>query len=203
MLLLECRKELRDALKEYLDHAQVEQKHINDRGGFVAQIVPGATPQWHALTVHPAQERIAAAHLSGRRFGVYLPCTTRDIVVKGHKRRYDSPMFPGYLFLFVWDFRSHWERVRACPGVSGYLAVNDAGAAAVIPDGFINRMQAKEAGMMIGSLPRRRRRRRNSPIVDANDEIVSVSCKRWTFDHEELDRPEENHLLHKALGLAS
>jgi hypothetical protein len=202
-LLLECRQELKDALREYLEHSAREQGHIDERGGLSAQIVPDISAQWHALTVHPAHETIAAAHLSARRFGVYLPHEVKESVIRGHKRRWHIPMFPGYLFLFVWGFRAHWERVRACPGVSGYLATDERGTAAVIPDDFIHRMQAKEAGMMIGSLPRRRRRRKNSPLIDPGDEIVSVSCRSVKFNEDVLDGPPENHLLGKALGLAS
>jgi hypothetical protein len=41
------------------------------RGPYEAAIIANAT--WHILTVAPNCDRIAAGHLIGRRFGIYLP----------------------------------------------------------------------------------------------------------------------------------
>jgi transcription antitermination factor NusG len=89
----------------------------------------------------PNQEKIAAAHLIGRRFGVYLPEFDYDPDGKVllDKRRL---LLPGYVLLFVWDVDRHVRRVRSCTGVLDFLI--EGNRIAVIPDDLVNRIQACE-----------------------------------------------------------
>jgi hypothetical protein len=82
------------------------------RGPLDAEIVEGCSPRWHAIVAAPAYERIAAAHLAGRRFGIYLPETEYEVVRRGRKRRKHRLMLPGYVLIFVWDIDRHLRRVR-------------------------------------------------------------------------------------------
>ena len=67
-----------------------------------AEIETDVTATWHIIETMPAHEQSAAAHLVGRRFGVYLPETEQWEVHRGHKVKMLRPLFPGYLFVFVW-----------------------------------------------------------------------------------------------------
>lgn len=90
---------------------------------FHAEIVPGCTPNWHILVCQANNEQIAAGHLIGRGFGTYLPQFTETVVERGRKKDRTWNMFPGYLFLFVWDIHFHWRRIMSCVGVGGVLCL--------------------------------------------------------------------------------
>ncbi len=191
----------------YLDLAREAEESVRQRderqGPYHAEIVDGCEPLWHVLIVEPASERITAAHLVGRRFGVYLPEFDKKVVQpSGRVRLVRRRLFPGYLFLFVWDVMRHMRRIRACPGAIHLLF--DGSHPAVVPDKLIDRMQAIEAGMINLKADRPRRRRRKLANADETDnEIVSVRCYSALDGVEHLDDGGRISALHRALGLAS
>src|SRR5579863_981767 len=119
-----------------------------DRDPLFAEILPDVRPQWHVLTVEPARERTAVAHLVGRRFGIYLPEMPAEIKRCGKVLKFMRPMCPGYVFAYVWDIERHRDRLLACVGVTGILRMADdatiASPYAIVPDAVIDRMRAEE-----------------------------------------------------------
>ena len=187
------------------------------QGGFNAEIVEGVAAKWYVLTTAANQERIAAAHLIGRRFGVYLPETEETIVTRGRKRDVRRLLFRGYLFLFVWDIDRHLRRIRACPGVMGILCRE--GQPAVLPDAAIDDIRqyenserplalSVEAVAAPSKKKKKRWRRSRKPADDAvpsrDNDIVDVRAWGFRFDENLVSPIEETRrsALHRALGLA-
>lgn len=158
-------------------------------GPLDAEILVDCSPCWHILKIVPANERRAQVQLVARKFGVYLP-TFRDKKTKRVKL-----LVPGYLFLFVWDVKFHWKRIRSCEGVLGIML--DGGRPAIIDDEEIERLQARENERMLTiDRTRRRRRRRSQHDNDA------VAVHSWSA-FADLDESRRENLLSKALGIAA
>lgn len=199
-----------DETWEQIEHRALEITAILDAasGPYAAEIVPGCQPQWHALTTAPVAETRAAKHLVERGFGVYIPSFERSWISKGVVRRMRVPLFPGHVFLFVWDVLRHWRRIKSCAGVTSILAIDE--RPVVLTDEAIDRMQAIESRAV--ELPpvwrkraRRRRRGNEGPSADESVEgfVSTTSTKSyWTAGIEKLPDAARVSLLHKALGLA-
>jgi transcription antitermination factor NusG len=156
-----------------------------------AEILPDTTPQWHVLTVESGREQTVAAHLVSRRFAMYLPM----FKLAGSDRH--RPLFPGYLFLFCWDFARHWGRLRMIPYLYGALPSPD--CPAIIPDSIIDAIQAQETALWWPSQarPRRRWRRRAASESGSVNRVFMASYAALT----RLDDAGRNSVLYKALGL--
>jgi transcription antitermination factor NusG len=169
-----------------------------------AEIVPGSIAQWHVLVTQPSHEKIAAGHLIARGFGVYLPEIERVRVVRGARRRYTTPMFPGYLFVFVWAIEKQWRRIEACTGVVRMLRNGD--SPAVITDADIRDLQAVEFSEIAKQPrpPRRKGQSRRLQGLDAirSEEIVHISAKSYWAEITRFDTATRISRLHRALGLA-
>lgn len=191
--------------------ARLADERMVKQGGYSAEIVEGTAPKWYVLTTAANQERIAASHLIGRRFGVYLPETERTIVKRGNRL-----LFRGYVFLFVWDIDRHQRRIRACPGVMGFLCRE--GRPAVLPDAEIDKIRKYENSERPICLPieavatpkkkkkrwRRSRRAVEEAVPEEENAIVDVRPWGFRFDEPLVSPVEETRIsaLHKALGLA-
>lgn len=114
------------------------------RGPLDAEIVAGCSPNWHVIETYAHHERIAAGHLVGRRFGIYLPETEYCEIRRGQKVEGLRLLLPGYVFIFVWDIERHYRRICAIPGVIAPLRAD--GQICVVPDTIINRLRAIENG---------------------------------------------------------
>ena len=201
--IAEVRAELsdwEDAKARALDIAEREAMRC---GPINAEIVGDVSPSWHILTVEPMRETTAAAHLIARRFGVYLP--TVPILRLGRGGRISmarlAPMFPGYLFVFVWDVARHWGRMRALPGVRNLMLQGD-GAPAVISDHLINAVQVTEF-METERAMKPKRRRGAAHRVDVGDKLTIRSKSYWREHLEGLAPDARIRLLARALEIGS
>lgn len=169
-------------------------------GPYSAEIVPEVRAQWHVAATVPAHEDKAIKFLSARGFGVYAPAFEVTHIARGRKITRYRPLFPGHLFLFVWDIKRHWRRVKQCPGVARILCIEE--EPVVVPYPAIHRMQAIEFSGIEALQPKRsRRRKKKGRIYDTGPNIISVSPKSYWAGIEKLDDDGRNRLLHKALGL--
>ena len=194
---------------------------VGDAAGYgevnplMAQMVLGMRPSWYVLAIVPAHERQAATHLADRRFGVFLPEASALRVKRGKRITSLKPMFPGYLFVWVWLDPANHHRVVSVPGVMDFLR-HASGWPAVIPDELIRLVQTVENEQQPLSLThehigvfrkikkrwRRERRIEQQPVFV--NEIVSVHI--WSALRDGLangDHSARNRLLHQALGLAA
>lgn len=176
-----------------------------------AEIDPGQSAAWYVVVTGPGQEKTAAGHLAGRRFGVYVPEIEETVIKRCIKRTITTPLFRGYVFTFVWGINRHWGRIAACPGVSDLLRHAN-GDAPSLPDQIIDQIRTIENAyrplkMTVESVSmkkRYRKTRNNIKEVDIHEnEIVGV-CAYSPFNRiGELDAESRNGVLRRALGLAS
>lgn len=177
-----------------------------------AEVVPSVTATWHIVETVPAQERVAAGHLIGRRFGVYLPETEQFEIRHGRGVGVLRPLFPGYLFVFVWGLRRHIGRILACPGVWRFLQIGE--EPAVISDELIDKIRAienREQPLIVTAdfigRPVSRRFRRTKASVQwqfiHDNEITGV--RPWSAHLDGIvgngNGDERKGLLHKAMGM--
>lgn len=176
------------------------------RGPYMAELVPECSARWHVITTAPMSETTAAKHLVDRGFGVYIPTFNRTRMVRGQLRDLNISLFPGHIFLFVWDILRHWRRIRACPGVVSIMTTDE--RPVVVDDVIIDQMQAIEFNNIVllpAKAKRRRRRREEGPAPDdmPDNKFVSITTKSYWTGIEKLDNNGRNSVLYKALGLTS
>lgn len=187
---------------------------------FRAEIVPNCRPEWHVIVTHTNSESIAAGHLIARGFGTYLPQYQRSEIVRGRKKWRTLNIFPGYLFLFVWDIGRHWRRIESCTGVNSVLHTIE-GTPLVVGDDLMDKIQAEEFNQLfhegkitvatVATRLKRSRRGKKHRLQKWGNEIeaddahhhVTISTKSYFSEIETLDDSGRNNLLHRALGLAS
>ena len=165
----------------------------------------GNVPQWHVVITAPNHERIAAAHLVARRFAVYAPEIDKAIPAsRGRPARIEKrPLFPGYLFVLVWDISAHMHRIRGVPGVVNMLYCGE--EPAIIADEIIDFIQIVEfKGVKLHKSKRQRWRKHKLIETDEVMELVSIApydaWNEWR-SIETLDDTGRNSLLRRALGL--
>ena len=194
---------------------------LGSHGKFQAEIRPGHDPKRCAVRVIPGQERVAAAHLIGRRFMVFLPeieCEpklerdkrTNEVIGISAGKKLDKPesMYPGYIFVMIWDILFHWQRIKSCPGIIDFVCGEN--GPAVISDEVIEGIKAIENALrpltvtaeMIGKKKRRWRRTRQDYQEIPENEIVSIRTWSAYRDGLGLDNLANNDVFQRALGLA-
>jgi transcription antitermination factor NusG len=190
-----------------------------DADPIYAEAKAGVLAAWYLIETKPGQERVAAAHLSARRFGIYVPEVDRLEFRRGRRGQFKRPMFPGYIFVYVWGIKDHIERIEACPGVFRMMLQHDpetwASSFVVLPDEVIDKIRVIENGQRPVILPleefnqqRQKRRWRRTPRPEqriSDNEIVGV--RAWSAFTDGLaasvDGAQRNQILRKALGLPS
>lgn len=196
MLSTETRRQIERRALEI--QAAIEEK----TGPYSAEIVPDASPLWHIATTFAAAESDALRFLSERGFGCYVPYFETYSIRRGRKIVHQRSLFPGHIFLFVWDVKRHWRRIMACPGVARILTVDE--RPVVVPFDAIYRMQAIEFSGIEALRPKPRRRRKKHLRAESDqDEIISISTKSYWREMVTLDDDGRNRLLHRALGVAA
>jgi transcription antitermination factor NusG len=181
-----------------------------------AEMVQGVTPCWHVIEAYAHRERDVAAELSARRFGVYLPEEEETIIKRGRVVDRVTLMFPGYVFVFVWDVLSHRSRIEAIDGVQKLLLdVN--GVPLFLTDEQIDTIRYCEncaRPVMLQSfeieqdvVPKKRRKRRRKTkkqVVVVHDEVTAV--RAWSaFEDAVMTLDSEGRIgaLRNLLGVSS
>lgn len=191
---------------EIARRAEDEARMVTQRQGpFAAEIMAGHSPAWHLIQTAPRQETVAAAHLVGRHFAIYLPTFGRDDVLPvSGKVRAGDPLFRGYLFLFVWNIEAHWRRICACPGVARIVV--EAERPVVVPDTVIDDIQVLE--VLNGKLEdtcragrRGWRKRRRDGAPTPKRQTVTISTPSAFAGMGNLDDADRNDRLRHALQL--
>lgn len=207
---------------QWVQQAQERMRVFDEKNGpYRAELVPGSQGRWHVLTIAPSHEKIAAGHLIGRGFGIFLPETGSTEIRRGRKVDLLRLMLPGYLFVFVWDAARNARRILACPGVHGFLMQDD--HYAVVPWDLINHLRVEEnktrpLTMMVEvAVPQRRwrnsRKAKTKPepvtvlreVPVSQEDIVSVHAySPYLEEMRTAIEPEARiSAFHKALGLGS
>lgn len=173
MLLMDDRQDIE---ARALAHAA---EHERRHGKPFAEILTDKG-EWFMLRVTPGRESAVAGHLSGLRFGTFLPMAKRT------KEGKEYPIFPGYLFVFVWDMEAQWRRIRAVPDVNGLVPVG-------VTDGDISWLRLEEAKHFAQTHKVRTKRRRKEPA-----DVIVESVRGYVGG---IDTDSRLTLFWKALGL--
>jgi len=132
--------------------------------------------------------------LAHRGIGVFLPRFIAGSRLKLGNELIDlgdKLLFPGRVFVFVWDVLAHWRRIMACPGVQAIM-VNGSEKPVVVPDAEINHIQVMQY-VLAYARPKRRKR-----YASAND-LITVSTRGY---YNQIDGTERNRVLDRLLGAA-
>jgi transcription antitermination factor NusG len=186
-------------------------------GPYGAEIVPGVDATWHLVRTKPSEESRAATHLTERGFGVYLPMLRTFSVRRNRKIINSQLFFPGYVFLWVWDVKHHWRRIKSCTGVHNVVCIAE--RPIIVPPSIIDQCQALEVwqdktldyGLPQGqeTAPKKAKggwRRRPKHLQQQNEpakSLVTISTRGWQADAVSFDSTVRIGALERALGLAS
>jgi transcription antitermination factor NusG len=167
---------------------------------FQSEIIPGVVPQWHVAITVPGQDRVAKEHLIGRRFAIYIPETAID--ARGNPLPAKEPLWPGYIFLLVWDVVRHFDFIAKCPGVIDLLRTSSGNIAQIGLD-KIKEIQAfeNEKQPLIRARKRRKgwRRAKEEDVEDIG--FVSIRCWDALRDDPNIDVEQKTNIFRRALGL--
>lgn len=165
-----------------------------------AQLVPGTEAKWYVLEI---ASRDVEAELVKRMFGIYVPECQETTVKRGRKvdRRY--PLFPGYVFVFVWDTAANWNKIADIHGVIASI-----GSLSDEEIDQIRYLENWERPILvqwfeeIREIPHKRKRKRKRRIkVMVPDEIVEV--RTWSAFRDALpalDSEARNQALRQILS---
>jgi transcriptional antiterminator NusG len=173
-----------------------------------AEIVAGKTPKWYLLEVYEPWQRDVEKELVKRRFGIFVPEFEKTEIVRGRKIERKLSLFPGYVFVFVWDIDSHWSRIMDVPGVSQIMAskpdiAQPAQSSPQLPHALAIDFELIDEIRAIENSERPLRKRRTRGKRQHDDDVIAVHP--WTAFSDRLcllDSEGRNQTLRKALGLA-
>lgn len=107
-----------------------------------------STAVWHVVSCKPRQEAEAEVQLLRQGFEVYLPRIARRQRRNGAWRDCVQALFPRYLFLYVDRFQQNIAPIRSTRGVIDLVRFG--GEPAVVPDGVVAVIRAREAAALGG-----------------------------------------------------
>lgn len=170
-----------------------------------AQLNAGVEPKWYVVEIIA---RDVEAELVKRQFGIYVPEEEETVIVRGRRIDRRVRMFPGYVFVFLWDTDANWSLVVNTRGVIGILGA--------LTDEQVDKIRYCEncaRPVLLQSfeieqdvVPKRRKRRRKTKkrIVVVHDEVTAV--RAWSAFEDAvmtLDSDGRIMALRNLLGVSS
>lgn len=110
-------------------------------GPMDAEISEGSTSNWYLVNTYPGDDVRAMRWLARRRFGVFRPMQQRVYKPRGVAVQGWESVFPGWLFVLVWDMTKMKARIQATPGVMSLLCDPVSGNPVPIADDFVERLR--------------------------------------------------------------
>ena len=101
----------------------------------ICEIDQHSPASWYLVRVVPGRDMQALRWLAARGFGAFRP------MMRSPKSEIMAPVFPGWLFVFVWNIGRMQHAVALCPEISGFLLNADHQRPAIISDDFVSRMR--------------------------------------------------------------
>lgn len=170
-----------------------------------AELVEGVTPKWHVVETFAHCERKVADELVARRFGIFVPESDETIIKRGRKIKRVQLMFPGYVFVFVWDVLEHRARIEAIDGVLQLVLITSpiGPVPAELSDQQIDQIRAVENGERpLPDVRANKKGRRKAKRAFDNDVIAVHPWSAFQDRLLTLDSEGRNQTLRKALGLS-
>jgi len=196
---------LTNETREEIERRALEIAAIFDEkdGKRIAEIVPDTSGSWHMGRTQPGKEYKVADQLAERGFGAFVPRFDPGSMLPMHIRHGRKTttehvdvsrrmIFPGRVFIWVWDVMEHWRRLRSCPDLIA-IVVDGADRPVLVPDQQINRIQS----LQFSFVPKgKKRRKRYGSVADF---VATESVRSFWV----VDEAERNQALDRSLGLGS
>lgn len=160
----------------------------------------GVEAKWCVVEV---RSRDVETELQRRHFGIYVPELTETSVRRGRKVERRLPIFPGYVFVFLWETGANFGRLAGVEGVTAIIGI--------ITDEQIDKirylencerpvtLQEFEETIFLPAKTHKKRRWRKSrkPVkVTVLDEVVAVRAwSAWDDGIVNLDSEGRNQAL--------
>jgi len=96
---------------------------------------------WYVIQSKPGQLLKAQAELEQQGFETYLPLIKTEQIKKGKRLEVETPLFPGYLFIYLSKDESNWRPIRSTRGVAKLISFGN--EPAVVPTAIINTIRAE------------------------------------------------------------
>lgn len=110
--------------------------------------------RWYCVHTRPRAEAQALEHLRRQGFDCFLPRLQRSLLRAGRRQTVVEALFPRYMFLHADADTTSLAPVRSTRGVVGL--VRTAGEPAIVPNEFIEHLQADANANGLITLPERR-----------------------------------------------
>lgn len=135
------REELRKAMIQHYEAEMTD--HARRANPADAEIDDTSEGNWYLVHTFPGDDAKAMRWLARRRFGVFRPMQQRKSPHReGQSIGVMEAVFPGWLFVYVWDVRKHHSRITSLPGVHDILTDPVTQNPVPIPDRFVQKLRA-------------------------------------------------------------
>jgi transcriptional antiterminator RfaH len=91
--------------------------------------------RWYVVATQPGREALAERHLRRQEFNTFVARRWRTVRHARKVRDVASPLFPGYLFVFLDPQAVRWRSINGTVGVRYLIAAGDQPLA--LPSGFV------------------------------------------------------------------
>ncbi len=81
--------------------------------------------EWYCVKTHPRKEFFAKRQYENQSIEVFLPVTRRITRHARKVREVLSPLFPGYLFIYLHDMNADWVAISSTRGAIGPVRFGD------------------------------------------------------------------------------
>jgi transcriptional antiterminator RfaH len=96
---------------------------------------------WFVIQAKPGQLLKAQIELEQQGFETYLPLLKTEQIKKGKRVETETPLFPGYLFIYLSKEESNWRPIRSTRGVAKLISFGN--EPAIVPTAAINAIRAQ------------------------------------------------------------
>lgn len=96
---------------------------------------------WFVIQSKPGQLLKAQFELEQQGFETYLPLLKTEQIKNGKRTEIESPLFPGYLFIYLSKEESNWRPIRSTRGVAKLISFGN--EPATVPTAVVNAIRAQ------------------------------------------------------------
>ena len=96
---------------------------------------------WFVIQSKPGQLFKAQFELEQQGFETYLPLLKTEQIKQGKRTEIETPLFPGYLFIYLSKEESNWRPIRSTRGVAKLISFGN--EPAIVPTAVVNAIRAQ------------------------------------------------------------
>jgi transcriptional antiterminator RfaH len=96
---------------------------------------------WFVIQSKPGQLFKAQVELEQQGFETYLPLFKTEQIKQGKRTEIETPLFPGYLFIYLSKEESNWRPIRSTRGVAKLISFGS--EPAIVPTAAVNAIRAQ------------------------------------------------------------